>query len=130
MKKFTNTTNKDFTCSWNGVERTFLPGEYAILEDGIAQTFAKHLANVYFGGTVVANDERFIKEMNKYLSDAVEEVKTEEFVEQILLEVEKEPQPEVEVEIEEEKEEPKKKGRKSKKVSEFEGIDAVNETNI
>ena len=68
--------------------------------------------------------------MNKYLSDAVEEVKAEEFAEQILLEVEKEPQPEAEVEIEEEKEEPKKKGRKSKKVSEFEGIDAVNETNI
>ena len=143
MKKFTNTTNKEFTCSWDGKEQTFLPGESAILDNGVAEAFAKHLANIKFEGTLVASDQTFIDEMNKYLSDPTEstdqtdlteETVAGEITEQIFIEAEKE--------IDESKEEEKiekaikkmvepkkkeKKGRKTKKEI-FEGLD--NETNI
>ena len=126
MKKFTNYTNKDFSVSWDGKEYTFLPGESGIFEDGIATTFAKHLADTIFGGTVVSKDTLFINEMNKAISE-VGEIQPEEVAEQVLVEVEKEPEEEIEIVIKEEK--PKKKGRKSKK-EEFEGLDEIDETNI
>lgn len=128
MKKFTNTTNKEFTCSWNGVEQTFLPNESAILEDGIAKVFAKHLANLRFEGNLIESDAQFVEEMNKYLSDASSEIEVEEIAEQVFIEVEKEVNvEEEEAKVEEAvqemvKEEPKKKGRKSKKET-FEGLD-------
>ncbi len=133
MKKFTNTTSKDFTCSWDGKEQTFLPGESAVLENGVAEVFAKHLANQKFEGTLVASDQTFIDEMNKYLSDPTEEIIAEEITEQIFVEAKEEideakEEAKAEKVVEEMvKEEPKKKGRKYKKEI-FEGLD--NETTI
>ncbi len=131
MKKFTNYTNKDFIISWDGKEYTFLPGESGIFEDGIAYVFAKHLADTVFEGTLVAQDTMFIEEMNKAISEISNDA-PDEVVEKILLEVEAiEPVKEEEKEenaIEEEK--PKKRGRKPKKVEEFEGLKNIDETNI
>jgi len=140
MKKFTNYTNKDFTVSWNGKEYTFLPGESGIFEDGIAYTFAKHLADTIFGGTLVAKDTKFIEEMNKAISE-VGDTQQDEIVDAILLNVNdiestKEKDAE-DVEDKEDKEEitveeiqSKKRGRKSKKVEEFEGLKNIDETNL
>jgi hypothetical protein len=127
MKKFTNYTGQEFTCSWDGKEYNFLPGESAILEDVVAQVFAKHLANQKFEGTLVVSDQTFIDEMDKALSDASEQPQAEEIVEKIMEEVKIEEPKEEELVIEEEK--PKKKGRKSKKET-FEGLDELDETNI
>ena len=133
MKKFTNTTNKDFTCSWDGKEQTFLRGESAVLENGVAEAFAKHLANQKFEGTLVTSDQTFIDEMNKYLSDPTEEIIAEEITEQIFVEAKEEideakEEAKAEKVVEEMvKVEPKKKGRKAKKEI-FEGLE--DETNI
>lgn len=44
--KFINFTKKPFTAYWDGKPYTFKPGqERAHLPDGVAQVFAKHLAN-------------------------------------------------------------------------------------
>jgi len=123
MKKFTNYTEQEFACSWDGKEYTFLPGESAIFEDGIAKAFAKHLANKKYEGTLIATDALFIAEMEKALSDATEEPQAEVVVEQIFEEIKEEPSEEIIIE----EEQPKKKGRKAKKEI-FEGLE--DETNI
>lgn len=43
---FLNFTEKPFTAHWNGKPYTFKPGQKKVgMPDGVAQTFAKHLAN-------------------------------------------------------------------------------------
>ena len=41
---FYNWTNEEFTHTWNKEPYTFPPGQQMMLEEGIADTFAKHLA--------------------------------------------------------------------------------------
>lgn len=140
MKKFTNYTNKEFTCSWDGKEYTFLPNESRILDDGIAETFAKHLANLNFNGTLVVNDIAFQNEMAKALSEATipDEETIESIAQSVITEKDEEPEIiektfEVEVEVEEKETKPKKttkkttkaKGRKpkvAKDAEDFEGL--------
>jgi len=92
MKQFTNYSNTDFTCTWDGKEYIFLPNESRILEDGVVEAFAKHLANKKFSGTLVAEDQTFKEEMSKAISevDTSIKVKPEVVVEAIFEDIEKE----------------------------------------
>jgi hypothetical protein len=74
IASFTNYTSEPFTGKWNGVAKTFKPGEKRQMAEYLARHFAKHLANqelikknkqVHTSPKDPEKDEVFMIEFNK-----------------------------------------------------------------